>query len=154
MSIILIGGDGLKEEMMYLIKYNSKIFRNTQIYLDRVLKKYELSSGSYPYLFTLEENEGISQNKISKELGCDKAMSARTISKLIALGYIYKSEDKTDSRAYKLYLTEKAKRVIPRVHEEIYTLVALITEGITTEEKLITIDSLKKILSCVKSLNI
>jgi DNA-binding MarR family transcriptional regulator len=81
-------------------------------------------------------------------------MSARTISKLIALGYIYKSEDKTDSRAYKLYLTEKAKRVIPRVHEEIYTLVALITEGITTEEKLITIDSLKKILSCVKSLNI
>jgi DNA-binding MarR family transcriptional regulator len=139
---------------MYLIKYNNRIFRNTQIYLDKVLKKYELSSGSYPYLFTLEENEGISQNKVSKELGCDKAMSARTITKLIALGYIYKSADKDDSRAYKLYLTEKAKVITPKIHEEIYTMITLITEGINAEDKLITIGSLKKIMSSIKSLSV
>jgi DNA-binding MarR family transcriptional regulator len=81
-------------------------------------------------------------------------MSARTITKLIALGYIYKSADKADSRAYKLYLTEKAKVITPKIHEEIYTLVSLITEDINTEDKLITIDSLKKILSCIKSLNV
>lgn len=138
---------------MYLIKYNSKIFRNTQIYLDKVLKKYELSSGCYPYLFTLEENEGISQNKISKELGCDKAMSARTITKLIALGYIYKHTDEVDSRAYKLYLTEKAKIIIPEIHEAIHSMVALISKDINAEAQNITIDSLKKILSSIKSLN-
>lgn len=144
----------LNEEMMFLVKYNSRIFRNTQIYLDRVLKQYELSSGSYPYLFILDENEGISQNKVSKELGCDKAMSARTITKLITIGYIYKRQDKEDSRAYELYLTEKAKVIIPKVHEEIQNMVALITEDINEEDKLITMNSLKKILSNVKSLKV
>ena len=140
--------------MMYLIKFNSKIFRNTQMYLDKVLKKYELSSGCYPYLFILEKNEGISQNKISKELGNDKAMSARTITKLIALGYIFKREDEADSRAYKLYLTEKAKVIIPKIHEEIQKLVDLVTAGLNEEEKLITMDSLKKIMSSIKNLNV
>ena len=143
----------LKVEMSYLIKYNSKIFRNTQMYLDKVLKKYELSSGCYHYLFILEENEGISQNKISKEIDNDKAMSARTITKLIGLGYIYKTEDEGDSRAYKLYLTEKAKVIIPKVHEEIQELVNLATVGLNESEKSITMDSLKKIMNNVKKLN-
>ena len=62
--------------------FNNKIFRNTQSYLEKVLKAYDLSSGTYPYLFILEKNEGISQIQISKEIGNDKAMSARTINKL------------------------------------------------------------------------
>ena len=143
----------LKVEMSYLIKYNSKIFRNTQMYLDKVLKKYELSSGSCPYIFILEKNEGISQNKISKEIDNDKAMSARTITKLIGLGYIYKTEDEGDSRAYKLYLTEKAKVIIPKVHEEIQDLVDLVTVDLNESEKSITMDSLKKIMNNVKKLN-
>ena len=36
-------------------------------------------------------------------------MSARTITKLIELGYVYKKQDEEIARAYKLYLTEKAK---------------------------------------------
>lgn len=132
---------------MYLIKLNNKIFRTTQVYLDKVLKEYELSSGSYPYLLTLNENEGISQNKISKELGYDKAMSARTITKLINLGYLDRKVDEADSRAYKLYLTDKAKLTIPKVLEEIHKLVNLITEDLSEEEKTITADSLNKILN-------
>ena len=138
---------------MYLIKLNNKIFRTTQGYLDKVLKEYELSSGSYPYLLILRENEGISQNKISKELGYDKAMSARTITKLIKLGYLDRKEDEADSRAYKLYLTEKAKIIIPKVLEEIHKLVDLITKDLNEEEKIITIDSLNKILNNIKKLN-
>ena len=131
---------------MHFIMLNSKIFRSTQIYLDRVLKKYELSSGSISYIFTLEKNEGISQNKLSKEIGNDKAMSARTITKLIELDFVYKKQDERDSRAYKLYLTAKAKELIPKIREEIQSVVNLVTEDLTEEEKLITINSLKKIL--------
>ena len=139
---------------MYLLKLNNKIFRNTQIYLDKALKEYELSSGSYPYLLTLTKNEGISQNKISKELGYDKAMSARTITKLIKLGYIDRKEDEADSRAYRLYLTQKAKDVIPKVLEEIHKLVHLITKDLSEEEKVITIYSLNKTLNNMKTLKL
>jgi len=139
---------------MYLIKLNNKIFRTTQVHLDKVLKEYELSSGSYPYLLILNENEGINQNKISKELGYDKAMSARTITKLINLGYLDRKEDEADSRAYKLYLTEKAKVIIPKVIEEIHKLVNLITRDLNEEEKTVTIDSLNKILNNIKKLKL
>lgn len=125
--------------------FNNKIFRNTQIYLDKVLKKYDLSSGAYQYLFILEKNEGISQIKISKEIGNDKAMSARTINKLIEGNFVYREQDENDSRAYKLYLTQKAKEVIPKIHEEIQIIINLITEDLSEEEMSVTMESLKKI---------
>lgn len=130
---------------MDFIKLNNKIYRNTQMYLDKVLKKYQISSGAYPYLFILAKNEGISQNQISREMGQDKAMSARTITKLIELEYVYKQGDNRDSRAYRLYLTEKAKETIPKIHKEIEGLIDLITEGILEEEKNIAIKALSRI---------
>jgi DNA-binding MarR family transcriptional regulator len=136
----------MEKETMHFIMLNSKIFRSTQIYLDRILKKFELSSGSISYIFTLEKNEGISQNKLSKEIGNDKAMSARTITKLIELDFVHKKQDERDSRAYNLYLTAKAKELIPKIREEIQTVVNLVTEDLTEEEKSITTKSLKKIL--------
>jgi len=139
-------------EIMHFIMLNSKIFRSTQIYLDKVLKKYELSSGSISYIFTLEKNQGISQNKLSKEIGNDKAMSARTITKLIELEFVHKKQDEKDSRAYNLYLTAKAKELIPKIREEIQIVVNVLSQDLTKEEKTITIKSLKKILTRTQKL--
>ena len=125
--------------------FNNKIFRNIQSYLDKVLKKYNLTSGTYPYIFTLEKNEGISQIKISNEIGNDKAMSTRTINKLIENDFIYRQQDEQDSRAYKLYLTKKAKKIIPELHREIDSIIGLITEDLSEKELDITMASLKKI---------
>jgi DNA-binding MarR family transcriptional regulator len=129
---------------------NNKIFRRTQVYLDKVLKEYELSSGSYSYLLCLGNNEGISQNKISEKIGCDKAMSARTITKLINLGYIDRKKDEVDCRANKLYLTEKAKVIIPKVIKEIHELIHIITKDLNEEEKVNVINSLNKVLNNIK----
>ena len=142
----------MQSSIMNLIKLNNKIFRTTQVYLDKVLKEYELSSGSYPYIFILSKNEGISQNKLSKELGYDKAMSARIVTKLIKLGYVDRKEDKEDSRAYKLYLTEKAKVIVPKLIDEIQKLIDIITKDLSEADKVITIASLDQILSNMKKL--
>ena len=138
---------------MYLFKLNNKIFRSSQTYLDKKLKDYELSSGSYPYLLILDKNEGISQNKISEELGCDKAMSARTITKLIKLGYLDRRQDEADSRAYKLYLTENAKVIIPKVLEEVHKLINQVTDGSSEQEKKDTINFLNNVVNNIKELN-
>lgn len=135
------------------IKLNNIIFRNNQIYLDKVLKKYELSSGTFYYLFILERNEGIIQNEISKRIGHDKAMSARAITKLISLNYLYKEENGKDGRAYNLYLTEKAKQVLPEIHMELQHLINTITEDLTEEEKRIMMKGLKNIFYRTQELN-
>ena len=100
----------------------------------------------------LVKNQGISQNKISEELGCDKAMSARTITKLIQLGYLDRKKDEDDFRANKLYLTEKANVTIPKVLQEIHKLIDTITMDLSDEEKIITIHSLDKVLGSIKKI--
>jgi DNA-binding MarR family transcriptional regulator len=142
----------VERENIPFIMLNSKIFRNTQSFLDKILKKYDLSSGSIPYIFTLEKNEGITQIKLSREVGNDKAMSARTITKLIESGFVYKKQDEKDSRAYNLYVTEKAKELIPKIRAEIRGVVDLITEDLTEEEKILTSKSLGKILEKTQKL--
>ncbi|MGN0144727.1 MAG: MarR family winged helix-turn-helix transcriptional regulator [Clostridium sp.] len=125
--------------------FNNKIYRNTQSYLDRVLKKYGLSSGAYPYLIVIEKEEGRSQMCISREIGNDRAMSARTINKLIQSNFIYRIKDEKDGRAYKLYLTCKAKEIMPVIHTEIQKIISFMTEDLTKDEKEITIKIIKKI---------
>lgn len=135
----------MHKEPMNFIMLNSKIYRNTQGYLDKVLKKYNLSSGSFRYLFILEKNEGICQNKMSEIIGNDKAMSARIIAKLIKLEYVTRKEDPNDNRAYNLYLTDKAITIIPKIREEITLLIELITKDLTKEERDIMLSFMTKI---------
>jgi len=142
----------LQEDINSLLKLNNKIFRKSQVYLDKVLKEYELSSGSYPYLLILKNNEGSSQNKISEELGYDKAMSTRTIVKLIKIGYLYREKDDEDARANKLYLTDKAKDTIPKILEHLHELVRIISTDLNEQEKVVTIESLSKILHNIKKI--
>jgi len=125
----------MSKERPSLIKFTNTLYRITQAYTDEALKKYELSNGTYPFLMKLNEKEGISQNQISKELSVDKAMSARSISRLIELGYITKEHDELDSRAYKLYLTDKARAIIPDIRGIIYNWIDFITEDFEEDEK-------------------
>ncbi len=64
-----------------LNKYIAMIDRSSQGYLDEALKKYELSSGTYPFILALYDNEGINQNALSECVKVDKALSARAIKK-------------------------------------------------------------------------
>ena len=137
---------------MYLLKLNNKIFRYTQIYLDKVLKEFDLSSGSYPYLLILKEKDGINQNRISEELGYDKAMTTRTLAKLINIGYLDRIKDDDDYRANKIYLTEKGKDVCVKILAKLHELDQLITTDLNEEEKATTIESLNKILCNIKKI--
>lgn len=118
-----------------LNKYIAMIDRASQGYLDEALKKYKLSSGTYPFILALYDNEGINQNALSEYVKVDKALSARAIKKLIELGYVEKIINNKDARAYKLYLTEKANDVVPEVREALDAWLHIITNGLTEEEK-------------------
>jgi DNA-binding MarR family transcriptional regulator len=135
-----------------LIKLVNYLFRYTQSYTDEALAKFQLTSGTYPFLLILFHNEGINQNQISRELNVDKAMSARSIKKLIELGYIRKVGDIEDSRAYKLYLTDRARDIIPEIKTEINKWLDIISTGIDEKDKDMVIDILGKILSNVKNI--
>lgn len=122
------------ENKMNLAQLNSKIYRNTQTYLDRVLKKYDISSGTFRYLFILEKTDGINQADISREMGTDKAVCTRAINKLEESDYVYREINDQDKRMFNVHLTEKAKKIIPEIHREISKFEDMITHSLTQEE--------------------
>lgn len=130
---------------MHFIMLNNKIFRNNQIQMDKRLKEFDLSSGSMPYLFILERSEGVSLHELSRKIGNDKAMTTRTIKRLIELEYVYKVGKDGDCRAYQLYLTEKAKTILPQIRGGIQEMLDLITVDLSQEEKEITLSAMRKI---------
>lgn len=130
-----------------LSRLTGNIYRNTLAHNSEVFKKYSLGSGTYPYLLILSNNEGINQNQLSKELAVDKALSARVIKKLIDLEYIHKELNKDDSRAYQLFITDKAKEIIPDIREEIKKWNDIITQNLNEEEKEILENLLNKVMT-------
>lgn len=136
----------MDDKIRMLIKLTNSIYRCTQVYMDKKLEELELTTGSYPYLLVLNKHEGISQNHISKELNVDKAMSARTIKKLIELGYVKKEENQEDVRAYKLFLTDKGKSIVPEIFKTIDQWINILIKG-NEEDKIITsIEFLENVL--------
>lgn len=137
-----------------LIGLTGCLYRCAQTYFNKELKKFDLSMATYPYLLSLSKYEGISQNEISRKLYVDKSMSAKSIKKLINLGYVSKKKDKKDVRAYKLYITEKAKNIIPEILEIRNKWVNILSQGSDEEKVGTSIDFLWKALKNGKENNI
>jgi Transcriptional regulators len=129
-----------------LLKLTNSIYRCTQVYIDKKFEKFNLTIGTYPYILVLNKNGGISQNEISRELNVDKAMSARTVKKLIELGYIRKEENQEDTRAYKLYITDKAKNIIPELIEILDGWADILVQGNDKETIETSLDFLESVL--------
>ncbi|MFL0250187.1 MarR family winged helix-turn-helix transcriptional regulator [Clostridium neuense] len=140
----------MDESTSTLIKLTSNIYRCTQCYLDKELCKFKLTTGTYPYLFVLNRCPGISQNDISKELSVDKAMSARTVKKLIELEYVKKEENEEDIRAYKLYITDKGRSLLPEIRKIVQEWINILIKGNNEEEVKTSIKFLEDVLRKAK----
>jgi DNA-binding MarR family transcriptional regulator len=87
----------------------SCIHRFTHIHLNNTLEPLKIGIGQLHFLMKLYNNDGINQETLAHCLKTDKATSARAINKLEKEGYVTRKKDETDKRAYKIYLTKKAR---------------------------------------------
>ena len=97
------------------------------------------------FLIVLYKQDGINQEEISERLNIYKGTTARAIKKLEEAGFVKRCRDEKDKRAYKVYLTDKAKDI----EEEFFNILDEwdneLVKGITEEEILQTIEVLKSI---------
>ena len=124
----------------------NRLARYTQAYANEALAEYQLSSGTFPFLLVLARRAGINQNEISQELNIDKAMSARAIKRLVKIGYIARKRDLEDLRAFKLYLTDKGKEVVPIVKKVMTYWNETIERDLSEDEKEKLVDLLGRVL--------
>lgn len=97
----------------HLGKYISSIHRHGQSFLNPLLDKYNLGGGHkyHIFLMNLYDNNGITLDKLSKNVRLDKVTTTRAIRKLEMEGYIYRMVSKDDKRAHKLYTTKRAEAI-------------------------------------------
>ena len=125
-------------------KWISILYRNGQGYISRNLEHLNIGCGQYIYLVALYKKAGISQEELSDYLRIDKATTAKAIKKLEDEGYVRRDIDESDKRAYKVYVTQKALDVKPKIREAIRNWEEILSSGLSNEEIAIASTIFKK----------
>lgn len=111
----------------------SILHRQSQIYINCVLKEYGITSAEYAFLLYLYKKDGITQDDLSTYLYIDKSATARAIKSLEEKGYIIRSKDSIDKRCNRVYLTEKAKAHEDEIKKRILKWSQFLTEDMDEE---------------------
>lgn len=116
--------------------------RYFKLFLNYKLKENGLNCAQFMVLLELTKADGLSQESINETLKFDKGFLARVAKSLEEEGYIIRKVNQDDRRAYKLFLTDKAKIFRPRIFEILNEWDSTILHGVTEQE----IDVLKNTL--------
>lgn len=125
-------------------RWISILYRYRQNYIGKKLEPYHIGSGQFFYLIVLSKNNGISQEELSDYLKIDKATTAKSIQKLKDEGYVDRVIDVKDKRAYQVYLTDKALKVIPVINDTVEEWEKMITSGLPKSENSVIEELLSK----------
>jgi DNA-binding MarR family transcriptional regulator len=122
------------------------LHRHGRMHLHRAFSQWKLGSGSHHFLLILAQRDGLTQAELTEELHIDKANTARTMQKLLDSGYVRKQPDPDDRRAVRIYLTEKGKRLIPKIISIITNWTNTLTAGLSPKEKEAALRLLRKMV--------
>lgn len=100
-------------EKEFIGKLISFLYRYEQIYIGKQIEPYGFGSGQFPFLMRLYQEDGINQETLSEHQKLDKGTTTRAIQKLVDEGYVFRERDEKDKRSYRIFLTEKGKKVEP-----------------------------------------
>jgi len=120
------------KSMGFLIGFLS---RQSRKYFEFHADKLGLHGGQMIVLKILALQDGLSQSDLSKKLQVDKAHIARAIKKLEDKKLVTRRDCEKDSRLNKLYLTEKAKTLIPQIKVIYKAWTQKLGEDFNEEEK-------------------
>jgi DNA-binding MarR family transcriptional regulator len=127
-------------------RFISCIYRFTQIYIGKELENYNIGSGQFSFLMALYRKDGITQEDLAHLLHVDKATSARAVKKLEKAGYVTRKEDLKDKRKYRVFLTEKGRKIeliMKRISSE---WTARLLSGFSESEKEVMTTVLEKMV--------
>jgi len=109
------------------------------------LEEYNLGSGQFHFLMMLYRRDGVNQETLAETLHIDKATSARAIKKLEQQGFVTKKRDENDRRNYNIFLTEKAKKIKPKIKDILNDWTKILLKDISKEEQNQLFNLLEKI---------
>ncbi|MEA1993319.1 MAG: MarR family transcriptional regulator [Euryarchaeota archaeon] len=137
-----------------ILKLFSIIHWQTRIFIEKKLGPYDLSWGELHILIRLYKwGDGVTQKRLSQDLRISKATTSKMVRKLEEEGYIMRKKGTRDARCYRVYLTEKEKKLSPILKEIREEGEGILFEGFTEKEKESLIKDLNKIIENITEAN-
>ncbi len=127
-------------------RFISCIYRYTQMYIGKELESYSIGSGQFSFLMALYRKDGITQEDLAHLLHVDKATSARAVRTLEKEGYLTRKEDVKDKRKYRVFVTEKGRKIEPMMKSISSEWTACLLSGFTENEKELMTTFLEKMV--------
>lgn len=120
--------------IVYLL---AKAYQKAHACAKKRLSIYGLTPVQQLVLAVLSCQEGISSTDLGKNLGLDLATLSGVLDRMSERGWISKTIDADDKRVSKLYLTDRAKELKPRLTEERDRANDEILKNLSFEEKVL-----------------
>ncbi|GAA0180364.1 hypothetical protein SH2C18_30710 [Clostridium sediminicola] len=115
-------------------KYIDIISRYLFYYIQKQIEPYNLHKHQYKILIELYQHEDLCQEDLVSLLKLSKADIAKSVKKLVSLGYIRKEKDKVDKRIHHLYLTKKSLSIKKEIISILEETSSILSNNISEEE--------------------
>lgn len=112
-----------------------RIGRCCQMYRRQALRDTDLHPAQHLLISHICRRPGLAQEELIAELYLDKTTVAHQLMKLEEQGYIRREASAEDARCRRIYPTEKAEEIYPRVHGVFEEFTAGILAGLSEAEQ-------------------
>lgn len=136
--------------MVPLMKYINTTHRCSNQFRSEQLVESGLNGCQSSYILYVCNNPGISQDQLAQIIYINKSNVTRQLAVLEEKGYVERKTSSSDKRFTKVYPTQKALDVLPRVRQVLQDWNEYITEGFTDEEKTVLMSLMERITEKAK----
>lgn len=113
----------------------SILYRKSHIWLNDGCAQYALTAAQAVVILIVCDFEVLTQDDITKRLGLDKSVIAKTVTKLEETGFMVRTTNAKDKRTYDIRPTEKSWEVYPFVKEQVDVCFQRMTQQMTDAER-------------------
>ena len=111
------------------------MYRKSHIWLNDGCIQYDLTAAQAAVIIIVCDFEVLTQDGITKRLGLDKSVIAKTVTKLEDIGFLVRITNAKDKRSYDIRPTKKAWEVYPFLKGQMDACFQRITQRMTKTER-------------------
>lgn len=104
-------------------------------YSTKRLQEIQVSQGQLFFLLYIGKHDGCSPKQLALALQMDQGHATRTITKLIANGFLVQKENREDRRAHTLHLTNQGQEAFQLAYELFHEWDAQVLKNFKTEDR-------------------
>lgn len=123
------------------------INRQVRRVFDRRVRHLGLTRAQWMFLFYLGREPGITQSQLAELMQMEKISVSRQADRLERAGWIERRDDRADARAYRLYPTDRAGRVVAKLNALADELRADYLDGVAPQRLAPLLEDLGRIRS-------